>query len=1455
MTTESLTPTPKSSNDQKRPNTTRRTSKPKKRKSKRKVSGQRSDWFEINNIIDERDYRGRRQCLVDWKGTDPATGRPYDATWESEKNVTEDAIYAWRQIKRVRKRVRAVLDETSPEVDSSQLQDDEAAQPARDHRRRHSRRGNSDVHEQEDGGARKRRRFLRSRFIELESQDIGGSGTSGVHSSQAGSVAAQKAPEHLQTNFVIALPEVASIDRTEFLKVSLSQSSQATGTERGYRDDESSVAARRPVNLSQRTIPDSQELSGNSLTESTSSGSRVDSALQAGSQNYGGLVEPDELRVEDQSTASTRKLASTSTEIPSHQPVQGPSLQGRLNSGFATGLGSTTQSESTSLPHPEADVLGDPLLERSTKSASIFDHFVFQSQLPFDLDDVTPTNSDHSQAGNNAPIGSPDFEGPDTSQEAAPKDLVYENGAAPSQHSSQAAQIVQNLLLSRSQSAGEFSVYDGNSDDDDNDIIPGTVSLRPGEEVQNSQNSSQALSELDGNTRNSSSSLLSRVPVLQVDSNGIASPVHIADQSTGESEVEGCQIKHSASWSQRPAQDVRQVNSTNMDDTSTASTPMSARERLRRIREASYRQINFDATRLNAGIGTADAPTEEALNLETALDLEQPVEGSPALVSPSTLLPSVETDQNEAVSRAYEALPNELLQLDAPVFDGPSLQAEHIAAPAKGLVAGPAEGFSAAPAGDFNPGSAHDFNAVPPAAYDAAPADPPTTLDPSALSLLVEGNAPASPSILSDDMMMDYPYPQVPLQSMSKSSENTESQEYPSSLLPLISIAPNEYLVTLPLASSIRPQYTEVINEASQYFKAFNAAFTVVPHREVDVGLVEKIDDVFIRLFDLCDLPPFLETLPSMSPDAITKHVKGSNSKLAFVGEFLDRLRHLESQKKVLILTRPGQVFDLINNIVRTGGYRQIRSNGKDDASSSGTQHPTVMVYSTADDMALPPKDFDIVIGYDHTFDQELLPARDDGTPLKVLTLVTTASIQHINMRIRAELDPLKRKHILLAALWMAREAIEEPDHGFPHEFHMKEPHAVAELFANYMETADEDDFYWEPQELPEGIFDIYASSQGEPTQSSNGVVEQPPGRKRSHDEVDVMSSKRAKTCQPPVVSQTSRIKDSVRSLIGGTLVPAGPNQAAVIVPVQKLETLSTRILKLEAELQETRAQRESFRELSDRTKQELDSWVTSLKKIQPKYMVALKDRGTFQAERDAARKEANVTSARLESAQDEIDALKKTNATLERKLGEANESLLTSANPELAKMARLRKDNDNNSMKITALEKKVTLAENEVEFFRDRFQQASQGTRDLIDTKADLKRQVEELSRKASDNIVKVNKIQAQSEARELTRMLNEQTAIVRDRDNELNRVKAELRSAKNGRRETRQSSVPQSPRMGGLGVLSPRNAGRNTSAAVGAPSSRGTSPAAPPGVFDGHGGPLFGQQPGNGRFAHLRD
>jgi chromosome segregation ATPase len=260
---------------------------------------------------------------------------------------------------------------------------------------------------------------------------------------------------------------------------------------------------------------------------------------------------------------------------------------------------------------------------------------------------------------------------------------------------------------------------------------------------------------------------------------------------------------------------------------------------------------------------------------------------------------------------------------------------------------------------------------------------------------------------------------------------------------------------------------------------------------------------------------------------------------------------------------------------------------------------------------------------------------------------------------------------------------------------------------------------------------------------------------------------------------------------------------------------------------------------------------VSSINKIQPKYQEALNERAKFQLERDAALAQTTTTMERIEARIAENMKLKEQNASLSAELSASRDLLAGSSVPEIAELEKAHEEARALQSDKEKLERRVLSMNRDFEFTRDSYQKASSSAAELAAELASAHAEIEILKRKASDNIVRIAEIQRTNETAEREARIDELEGMLIEREQELYRKGEELKIKTNGRRETRGTSVPQSPRLGS-GAMSPR------ARVVGSNGSRQNSPA--PGETMGREGfrdaILFPSAPGgSSRWNHLRE
>jgi chromosome segregation ATPase len=304
-------------------------------------------------------------------------------------------------------------------------------------------------------------------------------------------------------------------------------------------------------------------------------------------------------------------------------------------------------------------------------------------------------------------------------------------------------------------------------------------------------------------------------------------------------------------------------------------------------------------------------------------------------------------------------------------------------------------------------------------------------------------------------------------------------------------------------------------------------------------------------------------------------------------------------------------------------------------------------------------------------------------------------------------------------------------------------------------------------------------------------------------------------------------------------------------VPVRQLESMAAKIAELEDRLTTQSGGERRLREHAKSLEAQLRSHQRSASVIATKYKEAIGDRGTFEHRAKIGEEKASKAQGALEASKVESETLRKKVKDLETQLAEAKAALEGSAIPNAAKVARAERELGEAQGKILSLEKKVANAERDTDYSRKAYQDASNAHSLLNQENQELRERVEILERKANENIVKINETNARYQDEAEQRQTDELRARLRECQRELALARDELRHLKNGRRETRQASVPRSPRT--TGVMSPRPSRGGVGGGTG---SRGTSPAP---TYDAAGatGMVYLQQPPNSsRWGqHLRD
>ncbi len=280
------------------------------------------------------------------------------------------------------------------------------------------------------------------------------------------------------------------------------------------------------------------------------------------------------------------------------------------------------------------------------------------------------------------------------------------------------------------------------------------------------------------------------------------------------------------------------------------------------------------------------------------------------------------------------------------------------------------------------------------------------------------------------------------------------------------------FTVTLPMAASTRATYLEVIEQNKdsmiKFAQVFATSYTSVP----DTTVVAKVDAIFERLLNLCDLPAYDHDLPEMGKQEMMKHATNSNSKFLFVYEFLTGLWDINS--RILVLSAPGRAFEYLEAVVSATDCPYSILGQEEPKRADGA---SVILAVAGEDLSAVEGGVDVVIAFDHAARAVELPptlAYEAMAPI-VLSLVATYSLDHIDQQfvqiMEQDMDSLLKRNALNLATAKAREYLRTPENR-----HVA-PHEAAKTFADFLRSP-EIGLDWEPHPLPADVFEIWLSSQ-----------------------------------------------------------------------------------------------------------------------------------------------------------------------------------------------------------------------------------------------------------------------------------------------------------------------------------------------------------------------------------------
>ncbi|VUC36868.1 unnamed protein product [Clonostachys rosea] len=665
--------------------------------------------------------------------------------------------------------------------------------------------------------------------------------------------------------------------------------------------------------------------------------------------------------------------------------------------------------------------------------------------------------------------------------------------------------------------------------------------------------------------------------------------------------------------------------------------------------------------------------------------------------------------------------------------------------------------------------------------------------------------------------------------SMAQLPQNDAERSSSSSPAVAQNVLQINYVVTIPFQSSIRSLYDEVLLKSRKDITEFGSKFTQDTFTEPDKYLVEKIDTLFSDLQNICDYPQDIigPSVKDMPVEDKVKYSLDANSKLNFIYELFLRTK---TDTQALIVARSPNILRMLCDLAE---YLELECicDALEYKSKPEFKNSSIRLTLVPSESTIDAFEYDLVLGYDNSFQESPIAqalAWDNRGKVKPLTLklATAYSIEHLSLEISDTDGNLERRNALLYAIVQIRDTFRDPPR-------LMEPHMVAAIFSDFLND-DTQTILWDPVVIPAHALDAFTNSQEMGQMSLEGYLNQDNGRKHRLDDDEDPDTKRQRinsTSGPSrAVFDIPPLSDQVRNLLESvefTALGRATVDDQLMISLRVMEKIAEKVAEA-SRVAEMNDRESNYKDVISGLEKQVKEFQRTNDRAYESHRAALQDRTKFET--DAQKAEAAL-QANKEASQATDDKNRQKIAQLEEAVARLMKESSAGENEKLFQES---------NAKVQVLEKRLETSHKNEEYVRQLYQDATASTSALRAENQTLKELSEDLKKKASDNLRSIHEMNNNNAAREYLRQISDLQTRLKDREMELDRAREELRQLKNGRRETRQVSVPRSPRMG---MMSPRP-GRT---AFGA-SSRAGSPV--PAYDNG-----TGVQPGNGRFSHLRE
>lgn len=672
-----------------------------------------------------------------------------------------------------------------------------------------------------------------------------------------------------------------------------------------------------------------------------------------------------------------------------------------------------------------------------------------------------------------------------------------------------------------------------------------------------------------------------------------------------------------------------------------------------------------------------------------------------------------------------------------------------------------------------------------------------------------------APSVLEDTMQQEREATDAEIVPEIEQLEIEPSETEEEGPLNIVPRTENEFFIALPFNAGCRDVYYQIVrstkHEREDVFNIVSEHESIETLGSAETDTINNVRSMISTLELLCSHPDLhsddYSTQRADSYITQAKFAENRSTKCIFIAELVQEMR-LQS-KHIAIIVRPGRMLEILEAVLI---YHEFV---RQEVSEYEFQYQGALIVS------LIPSDqakgsqltfADLVIAFDNTFAHQpsLKTLRSSAGPAlsPLVHLVVFQSVEHLQLLFPATLPLLERIGKMVGCLSLIQNDVGKIESN---------PKKTAEEVASFVAESD-NGAEWPCQDLPivrvaQGFVDDMRSS-ASPV-ATHRMVPAPsasatPGpisakRQLEDDDMNVDSPKRQRLTPTPEEVDCS-LADIPNSMSLDAYVPSqnsGNLFNGVRGPVNEPsmqgteEQFQAENLKLRQQLLEREEFEADLLRLNRNLQAQLLDLKASISSMQPKYVEALNERAESTHKEKQAASASLISQKNLEARQQELSTLKEQKDSLTTQLAEARDIMSKSTIPDISKLASLEEQVKNLKAENEKLERQKQNASNDANYLRDRYQAASNAAAESAATTMDLQNEIASLKVAASGERIRIHEIQRDQDKAALSRMVKQLRAEKAELQRELEKKATELANATNGRRSTRGTSTPMSPRV----------------------------------------------------------